>query len=620
MTIPFHALSIFQEVPPIPLCSVHPLTVYAKPPHHAPTSSIEVSKPLEYQVIALLIIFVILLLYCLIRSISHRSKLEDKIRSQERSISETRSKDQDFYLKVVHHCQNLARSLRVQPESISSDTIFPMLSEYCSDVDNLVKENLSSHSAFEKIASENQSLQSTIEHLETDVSKLQDTLKQLSMIKDNPFHDYVKTTPAFTALYTHNTWDTVARINSALNSNFSMQLSVSPSAQIQSDSGNTYTTTLYSCTCPDFQSRKSPCKHMFYLALYSGFLSSTDIPSLDKIAVSLSELCDTHKRLQSVRRGILKLQNEKSQKYPWLAQLYADLFYTYDKRIAKEMCERKRPALRAADNVKRLSAELREMRSQCKQYEYQLHYLETLFPWLPDFYSAPPTKVYDSITNSDSEENRNSYAAYSDWLSPEEFSRLGDSEKFQLALERYFKKPKSNWEVGRDYERYIGYLCEMDGYYVHYTGATQKLEDMGRDLLLERGRQLIVVQCKRWSEKKTIHENHIFQLFGSAIELSMKYPDKTVIPVFVTTTICSEVARMCAKKLDVRLYENVPMKPYPCIKCNIGNNGEKIYHLPFDQQYDRVMLRAKDGDRYASTTKEAEQMGFRHAYRWHGTT
>lgn len=587
----------------------------------SPTSSIEVSNHLE----ALIVIVFIILLFVLSALLSEKwancSRLELRVNSLEQTIKSVRSENQELLSLITQHCNTISEMYN--SHFLNGENDYTTL---CSNLAFFSLE-ISDKRAKQEPQSEIEKARAALSHCRNNVGvfsneneDLRLMWKQLFSINDNRFHEYVKHTPAFTALCAHNTWETVTRIKSALNSNFSMQLLVEPTAQIHSDSGNTYTTTLHSCTCPDFQHRKAPCKHMFYLAVHSGFLSSTDIPKLDGISAKLAELCDSHKKLQALRSDIVKMKNEKSQRYPWLAQLYADLYYVYDTRVAKDLCERKRPALRAADNVKRLSAELREMRSQCKQYEYQLHYLETLFPWLPDFYSAPPTKVYNSITNSDSEENRNSYAAYSDWLSPEEFSRLSDSEKFQLALDRYFKKPKSNWEVGRDYERYIGYLCEMDGYYVHYTGATQKLEDMGRDLLLERGRQLIVVQCKRWAETKTIHENHIFQLFGSAIELSMKYPDKTVIPVFVTTTICSKVARMCAKKLDVRLYENVPMKPYPCIKCNIGNNGEKIYHLPFDQQYDRVMLRAKDGDRYASTTKEAEQMGFRHAYRWHGTT
>lgn len=53
------------------------------------------------------------------------------------------------------------------------------------------------------------------------------------------------------------------------------------------------------------------------------------------------------------------------------------------------------------------------------------------------------------------------------------------------------------------------------------------------------------------------------------------------------------------------------------IKCNIGSNGEKIYHLPFDQQYDKTRI-DKKGEFYAKTTEEAEKKGFRRAFKWHG--
>ena len=52
------------------------------------------------------------------------------------------------------------------------------------------------------------------------------------------------------------------------------------------------------------------------------------------------------------------------------------------------------------------------------------------------------------------------------------------------------------------------------------------------------------------------------------------------------------------------------------IKCNISKTGEKIYHLPFDQQYDRVEISPNKGECYVYTVKEAEDRGFRRAFRW----
>ena len=49
-----------------------------------------------------------------------------------------------------------------------------------------------------------------------------------------------------------------------------------------------------------------------------------------------------------------------------------------------------------------------------------------------------------------------------------------------------------------------------------------------------------------------------------------------------------------------------------------GKDGEMIYHLPFDQMYDRVVIEPEKGECYVKTVAEAEQKGFRRAYRWRG--
>lgn len=142
---------------------------------------------------------------------------------------------------------------------------------------------------------------------------------------------------------------------------------------------------------------------------------------------------------------------------------------------------------------------------------------------------------------------------------------------------------------------------------------------MGRDLIAENKKQILIVQCKRWSKDKTIHEKHIFQLYGTTILQRFRTTsDKEILGVFVTTTALSPLAEMCAKHLGIKIYTHVPLESYPQIKCNISSTGERIYHLPFDQQYDRTMLNPDDGDMYVSTVLQAESKGFRRAFRWHG--
>ena len=60
------------------------------------------------------------------------------------------------------------------------------------------------------------------------------------------------------------------------------------------------------------------------------------------------------------------------------------------------------------------------------------------------------------------------------------------------------------------------------------------------------------------------------------------------------------------------------MGEFPRIKCNIGKDKNKIYHLPMDQQYDSVIINPKKGEFEAMTVEEAEAAGFRRAFKWHG--
>ena len=94
----------------------------------------------------------------------------------------------------------------------------------------------------------------------------------------------------------------------------------------------------------------------------------------------------------------------------------------------------------------------------------------------------------------------------------------------------------------------------------------------------------------------------------------------TATPVFITTTTLSPVARDAADWLKIKVRESHPLsKSYPMIKCNINSaTGERIYHLPFDQQHDRTNIIPSTGDFYAETTAEAEAKGFRRAHRYRG--
>lgn len=95
----------------------------------------------------------------------------------------------------------------------------------------------------------------------------------------------------------------------------------------------------------------------------------------------------------------------------------------------------------------------------------------------------------------------------------------------------------------------------------------------------------------------------------------------TIKPLFITTTNLSERAKEFANILQVETLQIPFDKEYPRIKCNFGKDEygleTKIYHLPFDQMYDKINI-IKNGGLYVKTIAEAEERGFRKAFRWRG--
>jgi hypothetical protein len=253
----------------------------------------------------------------------------------------------------------------------------------------------------------------------------------------------------------------------------------------------------------------------------------------------------------------------------------------------------------------------RDVLEQKKILEYKFSYLESLFPNINDlfdsgFSESPSTFELEAKDNTDQVRL---------FLSHDEYKSLSIIEKNQLALDRYVEQRKSAWEIGRDYEMYIGYRYEKKGFTVTYTGIIKKLEDMGRDLIVTKDDMTYIIQCKRWSKEKTIHEKHIFQLFGTVTLYNINHPDHPALGVFVSTTDLSQTARKIAKELNIEVRIVEPGE-FPRIKCNINRTtGEKIYHLPFDQQYDRTVIDLSSEECYAFTVQEAEDKGFRRAWK-----
>jgi len=323
-----------------------------------------------------------------------------------------------------------------------------------------------------------------------------------------------------------------------------------------------------------------------------------------------AETEDLKSRYELMHREFDQYIKDKCQAYPHLAAIQADLMTAHYARSAFYLRNKKSPALVEAQRIDELKKETKKICEEKKLIEYKLAYIEECFPNINDIFDDGFNEESDFELETSENTDRVKF-----YLSAEEYRSLSTTRKNQLALDRYLLGRKSKWQIGRDYEMYIGYLYENQGFNVQYTGIIENFEDMGRDLIVTRQGKTYIIQCKNWSKEKTIHEKHIFQLFGTVTLYNIDHATAPACGVFVTTTELSSKAKLIADYLGIKV-SHINLGDFPRIKCNINRTtGEKIYHLPFDQQYDRVVVEKNHGESYEFTVKDAESKGFRRAFK-----
>ena len=332
------------------------------------------------------------------------------------------------------------------------------------------------------------------------------------------------------------------------------------------------------------------------------------------------ELQECYEKKDQELRQREEIINTKSLKFPPLAKCLAKFDELKLLRTAEELESKKHPALSSAQKVRSAVHEAKDFILNFHACKNLVDSYEALFPWIMEYREFDIDEILQS--SSDEEESDDPVKRY---MTKTEYVKLSPVQRNQMALERFLASKKSNWQIGRMYERFVGYEYEQKGYKVSYFGAVNGMEDLGRDIIAVKGYQHLIVQCKYWKKERPIHENVICQLYGSTVRYRIDHSEKDLFgekydvhAVLVTSASCSEMARDFAKYLNVEIFEGKKYEDYPMIKCNVSRDGEKIYHLPFDQMYDRVIIEPHRGEFYAQTCFEAEEKGFRRAFRWHG--
>lgn len=195
-------------------------------------------------------------------------------------------------------------------------------------------------------------------------------------------------------------------------------------------------------------------------------------------------------------------------------------------------------------------------------------------------------------------------------------------QKYGYLLAKY-KHPKefgiynlSPEELGKRYERYIGYLYEKMKFKVDFNGITKRKEDRGIDIIAKKKNEIYVIQCKRYGKDSEVHENTIHQLYGVTQFYKSKNSNYFVFGVLYTANDNLDLnAREVLEHFNLKhIVEPHPLnEDYPLVKCNISDGREKIYHLPGIGMYDRIKIEYNKGECYVETENDAIALGFRKA-------
>lgn len=349
-------------------------------------------------------------------------------------------------------------------------------------------------------------------------------------------------------------------------------------------------------------------------------------PKIQRVETKLRKAEQQFQSLQGLFDESLQELRQDSVLLPSLARWAERVAEARDEALSMALETKKHPAPKAAEQVRIAKAEARQAKREFELTLSRAQLYESLAPWLAEFTDLTVAELIEGLREKeeasvDAEPGEDPVSRY---IPRAEWKNLSPSERNQRALDRYCdpRRKRTPWAAGIQYERYVGYVYEQSGFRVQYRGAVHGREDLGIDLLCENNDSVLVVQCKRLSPEKQlpVRENVVAQVFGSAMFHRMcSGTSKAVRPVLVTTYELSAEARRFAKYLGVQVREHLQLKPYPMIKCNISHgDGNKIYHLPMDQQYDKTIVGDQAGEFYASTVSEAERAGFRRAHRWKG--
>ena len=274
---------------------------------------------------------------------------------------------------------------------------------------------------------------------------------------------------------------------------------------------------------------------------------------IDKIELLKQENKKLQKEKESFQQLFEKFKSNLTA-IPYMAGIISDIETIGLEKLAFGLdWGRSQKRLDKVKSIREIRKDAKAMVEKNKEAQYQLAYLMELFPNLEDvieceFNSLPAVEVSE-LSERD---------ATRDYLSKEEYRTLTVTERNQLALDRYNNSHnKTKWQIGRDYEQYVGYQYRKKGYDVDDFGSYMGMEDLGRDIIAKKENNVLIIQCKYWSSIKQIHEKHVTQLYGTMISYCIEnnVEQENVKGVLITNIQLSEMAKKMASYLGIQRSE-----------------------------------------------------------------
>ena len=213
---------------------------------------------------------------------------------------------------------------------------------------------------------------------------------------------------------------------------------------------------------------------MLIIIMHNIFVGALDA-FYNKLAYKVDKYAENAKLKEKENRNLIEQHAQKEEQFRKVIQsktpfattamMYSDWKSVVFSEAEHFLRYKQYPAQKAADTVSQLRKDARRAIMESKEMEYKYLFLLDTFPELKQYVDDEESLVHLSDFNNygDFVDGRDRVL---DWISQEEYNRLSVDERNQLALDKYKHRHKSNWEIGMEYELYIGYLLRKDGFFI----------------------------------------------------------------------------------------------------------------------------------------------------------